>query len=257
MPPASQVDYDRWRSVWVFLSSGMVSKCTTELWLDFLSDGQSFEWIAERLEAWFPRPEFKQEFRLVHHDLISQFEHKHGPAAVFELTAWKDYVFIHGGSDRASEAFWSSICYKRYHSSRRRSSGLIGKGETSSIVEDLGSVLVISGRILDEKFRNIPSASEQIFICSADTLSGFDQESLRATVRVISSCNLFCVAWAQRMSSVSPEFLSSLLTSETENFQVKFGIGTDSSMLGFPGDWPALCFLRRRGYLGGQSKITG
>lgn len=246
MPNRSVVDYDRWRHVWCFLSSRYATKFPNELWLDFIPPGHSTDWIADKIEYWSTRNEFAHEFGVVHHEMFSLFELNHGTAASFELMLWVDYVFIQGGEDRAAESMWCSICAKRYHSNKRIGIVASSVADVFSGIVEVGSVFVSEARALDDRLRTFSERDIVEVKPAANVLPDFDHETLRATVKLISKCNLFCSIWGRKMSGFSSENLSRLYSTFKAGSAVEFGVGVNPELLGFPGEWAALCIMKRR-----------
>lgn len=247
MSNRSVVDYDRWRHVWFFLSSRATTEFSNELWLDFIPPGHSTDWIAEKIGHWSSRSEFTHDFGVVHRDMFSSFERNHGTVATFELMLWTEFIFIQGGADRAAESMWCSVCTKRYHSNRRMGLGVSPVAEVFPGIIEVGSVFVLEARVFDDRFRAF-SESDTAEVKPAAVLSpDFDRDALRATLKLISKCNLFCSIWERKMSGASSEDLSQLYATVKAASSIEFGSGVSTELLGFPGEWAPLRILKRRG----------
>ena len=179
--------------------------------------------------------------------MFSLFELNHGTAASFELMLWADYIFIQGGADRAAESMWCSICTKRYHSNKRMGISASSVADVFPGIIEVGSVFVPEARVFDDRLRTFSERDTVEVKPAAIILPDLDQETLRATVKLISKCNLFCSIWERQISGVSSKDLSRLYATFKAGSAVEFGVGVNPELLGFPGEWAALRIMKRRG----------
>lgn len=213
-----------------------VRQRATDLWLDFIPEGESLNWLSKGLTEWLPLPEFYDDYSVVHYDLLRQFEKFYGLNAAIELMNWCDNILIKGGPDRVSEQLWWQV---------------IMGDVLAGLEPGIGSKAV---KLKTELFSNCDSRKKQMRVkndeitdAEKNLLSAHwsDVESLDSGISLIATSNQFVLAWQQIMGDASIEQLRELYSVGKEAVKQMPG-GADPMMLGFPGTWPSLLIAKQR-----------
>jgi len=215
-----------WSRLWWLLSLDLTAEFRPELWLDNLGDS-SLGYIRSRLDVATDLPSYGSDPRPKVYASLEGFEEEFGREALDCLLWWKRCVFIHGGSDRASEFIWRMAAHSAASS--------VADSAVASAFESVRQDLSICDLRNEEKARGLRiSEWDQRAIAaeesSPDEAVGF--------IRAIMTANTFARSWRSHVTIKGRGFLNKLFAVVSE-IPASAKLQFDPETLPFPSSWEA------------------
>lgn len=106
------IEASRWKYTWFLLSLDRVTQLWPELWIRTRDPVALHAKLQQILRPYLSGERFYHEAQRMSVDVLQAVEASFGIETVTALRNWCTYVLVDGGSDRAQEFFWSSLCAK-------------------------------------------------------------------------------------------------------------------------------------------------
>lgn len=196
----------RWQGVWWFLSLGRTTQFFRELWVP-IDDAASFQkQLRTQLTEVADEHTHYQHPQVGNALVRSWLTSAYGGRAQQLMVLWAEHVYINGGPDRIEENLWAHI------------TSAAAEWPLKYEVPSWAEKLLVQVRAtehagldaLDEKLNHEFECPQSEWDRTRLPFAASDEESVRTTIHLIVSCNIFVASWEQHCASLNREQLQAL-----------------------------------------------